>query len=97
MIFKNKLLGLQLSFYGCWQSLKRPKGCPRLAPSPQVDLPFLSACYFAVVALQVSLQGGHLLSEVVAVIIGIVVVRVDGGVAGVLVIFRDFFDLSVGV
>ena len=38
-----------------------------------------------------------LLSEVVSVIIGVVVVRVDGGVAGVLAMFRDFFDLFVGV
>ena len=38
-----------------------------------------------------------LLSEAVSVIISVVVVRVDGGVAGALVIFRDFFSLSVGV
>ena len=38
-----------------------------------------------------------LLSEAVSVIIGVVAVRVDGGVAGVLVIFRDFFYFSVAV
>ena len=37
------------------------------------------------------------MSEAVSVIIGVAVVRVDGGVAGILVMFRDFFDLSVGV
>ena len=30
-------------------------------------------------------------------ITGVAVVRVDGGVAGALKIFRDFFDLPVGV
>ena len=30
-------------------------------------------------------------------IISVVVIRVNGGVAGVLVIFRAFLDLSVGV
>ena len=39
----------------------------------------------------------YLLSEAVSVIIGIAVVRVDGGVAVVLVMFRDFLDLSVDV
>ena len=38
-----------------------------------------------------------MLSEAVSLIIDVVVVRVDGGVSGVLVIFRDFFDLSVGL
>ena len=38
-----------------------------------------------------------LLSEAVSVIISVVVIRVNGGVAGVLVIFRAFLDLSVGV
>ena len=38
-----------------------------------------------------------MLPEAVSVIISVAVFRVDGGVAGVLVIFRDFFDLSVGV
>ena len=38
-----------------------------------------------------------MLSEGVSVIISVVVVRVDGGVAGALVIFRDSFSLSVGV
>ena len=66
-------------------------GCPILSLSPQVDLLFLSACQFIVVALQV-----RLLSEAVSVFIS-VVIRVDGGVAGVLVICRDFFHLSVGV
>ena len=49
------------------------------------------------VPLGLGLGLGLLLSEVVSVITGVVIVRVGGGVAGVLVMFNDFLDLSVGV